>query len=129
MTGDLLLKPMCLAALGGDKDMQARFVDAIRASINKLDDPGMVYLGVIGIVNREGYLRPGEMGRILAGAREFDQGDWFRFFTPLIRGALLDEEDCRRDLAVFVGERLLDLEDEGQLPRGTLRHIYWEAQP
>jgi hypothetical protein len=127
--GDLYLKPICLAALGGDQENQARLVDAIRASVNKLEDAGMVYLGAIVLADQAGYLRPGELDQILAGARDFDQSDWFRFLTPLVRGAVLDEEDDRALLAEMVGERILDLEDMGEVPRGTLRYIRWEDRP
>jgi hypothetical protein len=131
MRQDLPLKPICLAALEGDKLEQARLVDAIRNAINQLEGTGMVYLGLIAIADDEGYLRAGELDDFRSGRRAPSPDDWFHIFTPIVRGAVLDEKDYRQSLLEMVRARLLNLVKDGVDLGGALRYVIWddEAQP
>jgi hypothetical protein len=131
MMKDLPLKPICLAALSGDKVEQARLADAIIWAVNQLDDANVVYLGLIATAGAEGYLRRDETDAFIAQTRKPGPEDWFRIFSPIVRGAVLDEKDCRSSLVEMVGWRLVDLVEEGLDLGGTLRYVIWDkaAQP
>jgi hypothetical protein len=126
MMKDLPLKPICLAALSGDKVEQARLTDAITWVINHLDEPEMVYLGLIAAAGKEGYLRSDETDAFIARTRNPDQSDWFRIFSPIVRGPVLDEKDYRSSLVEMVGWRLVDLVEAGVDLGGTLRYVIWD---